>query len=176
MTRLPMAVTVQHGTWISLLASSAADGDYNGNGTLDAGDLDLHASEGIANQDLKYDANGDGTVDVEDRVVWTNDLKNTWMGDSDLNGVFDSSDFVLVFGEGRYETGESATWGQGDWDGDQKFDSGDFVAAFANGGYEMGEMPGGPNPVTAVVPEPSSMVLALISLLGLAGVARRRNG
>ena len=93
-------------------------GDYNGNGLLDAGDLDLHASVGIANQDLAYDANSDGVVDVADRVVWTNDLKNTWMGDSDLNGVFDSSDFVLVFGEGKYETGDAATWGQGDWDGD----------------------------------------------------------
>ena len=151
-------------------------GDYNGNGLLDAGDLDLHASVGIANQDLAYDANNDGVVDVADRVVWTNDLKNTWMGDSDLNGVFDTADFVLVFGEGKYETGDAATWGQGDWDGNQVFDSGDFVAAFGNGGYEMGERAGGPNPVTAVVPEPSSMVLALISLLGLAGVARRRNG
>ena len=130
-------------------------GDYNGNGMLDAGDLDLQ-SQGIKDQNLKYDANGDGVVDVADRVVWTNDLKNTWMGDSDLNGVFDSSDFVIVFGEGKYETGEPATWGQGDWNGDMLFDSGDFVTAFGSGGYEMGEQPGGPNPVTAAVPEPSS--------------------
>ena len=147
-------------------------GDYNNNGQLDAGDLDLHASEGIANQDLAYDANNDGVVDVEDRVVWTNDLKNTWMGDADLNGVFDSSDFVIVFGEGKYETGGAATWGQGDWNGDQVFDSGDFVAAFGNGGYEMGEMPGGPNPAAAVVPEPSSLVLILLG--GLMILANRR--
>ena len=151
-------------------------GDYNGNGLLDAGDLDLHASVGIANQDLAYDANGDGLVNVDDRVVWTNELKNTWMGDSDLNGVFDTADFVLVFGEGKYETGGAATWGQGDWDGNMLFDSGDFVAAFGNGGYEMGERAGGPNPVTAAVPEPSSLVLALLSLVGLVGFGRRRNG
>ena len=55
------------------------------------------------------------------------------------------------------------------------FDSGDFVAAFGNGGYEMGERAGGPNPVTAAVPEPSSLVLALLSLVGLVGFGRRRS-
>ena len=158
-----------------LVFGAALAGDYNGNGQLDAGDLDLHASIGIANQDLAYDANGDGIVDVADRVVWTNDLKNTWMGDADLNGVFDSSDFVIVFGAGKFETQAAATWEEGDWNGDMLFDSSDFVAAFSNGGYEMGPRPGGPNPVAEAVPEPSSLVLALFSIMGLIGYARRRN-
>ncbi len=35
-------------------------GDYNGNGLLDAEDLDLNASVGIASQDLSDDLNEDG--------------------------------------------------------------------------------------------------------------------
>ena len=60
------------------------------------------------------------------------------MGDSNLDGEFNSSDFVFVFTAGKYETGEAATWGEGDWDGNQLFESTDFVAAFSAGGYEVG--------------------------------------
>ena len=150
-------------------------GDYNGNDLLDTGDLDLQAAEGIAGGDLKYDLNEDGVVNAADRRLWTNDLKNTWMGDSDLSGQFDSSDLVTVFAAAKYETAQAATWGQGDWNGDGKFDSGDLVEAFSNAGYEAGERPGGPN-AAAVVPEPSSLVLTLLSIFGLVGFARRRNG
>ena len=149
-------------------------GDYNGNGLLDAEDLDLNAAVGIPSQDLAYDLNNDGLVNTADRKIWVNDLKNTWMGDADLNGVFDSGDLVTVFAAAKYETGQAASWGQGDWNGDQKFDSGDLVEAFSNAGYNAGQRPGGPNPATAAVPEPSSLVLAMLSLFGLVGFARRR--
>ncbi len=142
-------------------------GDYNSNGLLDDGDLDLQASVGIVNQDLTYDANKDGVVDTADRVVWVNDFKNTWMGDANLDGLFNSSDLVTVFSFAKYETGEAATWEQGDWDGDQAFDSGDLVAAFGNAGYNAGQRPGGPNPAAAAIPEPSSLVLLLIGLIAL---------
>ena len=145
--------------------SATKVGDYNENGLLDTGDLDLQASEGIAGGDLSYDLNSDGVVNEADRVVWVNDLKNTWMGDADLNGEFDSGDLVAVFAEAKYETGEAANWAQGDWNGDQIFGSGDLVAAFSNAGYDTGPRPGGPNPATAMVPEPSSIVLLLIGSL-----------
>ncbi|MDG2383655.1 MAG: PEP-CTERM sorting domain-containing protein [Pirellulaceae bacterium] len=139
-------------------------GDYNGNGALDAGDLDLQAAA-INSQDLAFDENADGVVDTNDRVLWVNELKNTWMGDADLNGRFDSGDFVVVFTAAKYEQDADATWNQGDWDGDGRFNSGDFVAAFNNGGYDAGLRPGGPNPAAAAVPEPSSLVLLATGLL-----------
>ena len=148
-------------------------GDYNANGQLDANDLDLQA-EAIQSQDLAFDENDDGVVDVSDRQVWLNDYKNTWMGDADLNGVFDSSDFVSVFTAGKYETGDMAGWAEGDWDGNQKFDSSDFVGAFADGGYEMGTKPGGPQTAVAAVPEPSSFGLFLFGCLIIATVTRMK--
>ncbi|MDG2385712.1 MAG: PEP-CTERM sorting domain-containing protein [Pirellulaceae bacterium] len=148
-----------------LIFGAALTGDYNGNGLLDADDLDLQASVGIANNDLSYDLNDDGVVNSTDRRVWVNDLKNTWMGDANLNGAFDSSDLVAVFATAKYETTQAATWGQGDWDGNGVFDSGDLVEAFSNAGYNVGEKPGGPNPATAAVPEPSSILLLLIGSL-----------
>ena len=113
-------------------------------------------------------------MNIADRILWVNELKNTWMGDADLNGVFNSSDFVVVFSSAKYETGQPAVWTQGDWDGDGVFNSSDFVAAFSNAGYETGPRPGGPNPVALAVPEPSSVVMVLISLVGLMGSIRRR--
>ena len=60
-------------------------------------------------------------------------------------------------------------WDEGDWNGDQLFSSNDFVAAFADGGYEAGQRPG----AVSVVPEPGGVLLALVGLLGLAGLTRR---
>ena len=125
--------------------------------------------------DLAYDLNDDDLVNFADRQVWVNDLKNTWIGDANLNGEFNSGDMVQVFSRGKYEKPETAGWEDGDWNGDTVFGSSDMVAAFVGGGYEKG-LKHGPNPAVSAVPEPSSLVLALIGAMGLVGVVRRRNG
>jgi hypothetical protein len=58
-------------------------------------------------------------------------------GDANRDGVFDSSDLVLIFAAGKYEDNEpkNARWDDGDWDGDQEFTSADLVYAFQTGGY-----------------------------------------
>ena len=119
--------------------------------------------------DPTFDLNDDGLVDFADRSVWVHDLKNTYIGDSDLNGVFDSDDFVTVFIAGKYEIDEVAGWAEGDWDGDLRFTSLDFVAAFIDGGYERG-----PRAAVAAVPEPSSLVLLLLSVVGLCRVRAQK--
>ena len=83
------------------------------------------------------------------------------MGDSDLNGLFNSADFVLAFQAGKYEVVRAnATWVQGDWDGDKFFTSADFVAAFADGGYEAGPRPA----AISAVPEPHALTLLCIGV------------
>lgn len=99
------------------------------------------------------------------------ELANTYFGDSNFDGQFDSSDFVFVFIAGEYEDGVAAnsTWTTGDWDGNAEFDSGDFVIAFQAAGFEQGPRAATP----AVVPEPSGIALMMLGL-GLMLMKRRR--
>lgn len=156
----------------TVVSSAVVEGDFDGNGVLDANDLDLLAVQQAAfSPDEAYDLTGEGNVDADDRTVWLHDLKGTWYGDADLNGEFDSSDFVTVFTAGKYESGEAAGWAEGDWDGDGIFGSSDFVTAFADGGYENG-----PRAASQAVPEPATGVLWLIGFAAVAGQRRfRRN-
>ena len=143
-------------------------GDYNGNGILDAGDIDsLSLAVQDNSNDLRFDANSDGTVDMNDHQFWISDIAVTWVGDSDLNGEFNSGDLVAVFQQGLFETDVPAFWADGDWNGDLRFNSGDFVAAFQDGGFEKGPRAG-----AAGVPEPSSWFLLMLGLVAL--LHRRR--
>ena len=145
-------------------------GDFNGNGMRDAEDIDL-LSVAITNNDTdgKFDLNGDGSVNAADRTEWVEVLTNTYFGDSNFDGQFNSSDFVTVFGAAKYESGEAANWSEGDWNGDGLFNSSDFVTAFSGGGYEGGERDGG----LQTVPEPSSLVALLLGAGMLLGRYRR---
>ncbi len=91
---------------------------------------------GMQNNDLTYDYTNDGVVDPNDLKYFVKEIVGTSIGDSNMDGVFDSADLVLVFEAALYETGLPATWEQGDWNGDGMFDSADLVFAFEDGGYE----------------------------------------
>ncbi len=148
-------------------------GDFNGNGILDAEDIDLLTIEvSLGMNPSGYDLNDDGLVNDEDRTVWVDELKGTYFGDADLDGEFSSTDFVVVFQAGQYEDDEVAnsTWATGDWDGDFEFTSADFVKAFQAGGYELGPR----TAVLAAVPEPASIGLCGLAAVGLMLGLRRR--
>lgn len=139
--------------------SGGTPGDFDGNGEFDAADIDA-LTAAIASGDASFDLNGDAVVDAGDRTVWITEIKNTWFGDANLDGEFNSSDFVNVFTSGKFEAGINASWAEGDWDGDGKFTTGDFVAAFTDGGFEVG-----PRGATQAVPEPSSLVVVTLAFL-----------
>ncbi len=147
-------------------------GDFDGDGQLTATDIDtLSTAVRTGLTESKYDLNSDGAVNDSDREVWVNDLRHTYFGDANLDGEFNSSDFVDVFVQGEYEdtVAGNSGWASGDWNGDANFDSGDFVAAFVAGGYELGPRGG----AVAAVPEPTGFVLLTGGvLLGL--LSRRR--
>lgn len=142
--------------FVAVIPRSVA-GDFNGNGQLDALDLDL-MSEAMNLYDGRFDLNQDSKVDISDRRLWVATLKKTFMGDANLDGQFESGDLVAVFAAGKYETGAQASWTEGDWNGDRLFESGDLIEAFQEGGYEQGA-----RAATAAVPEPSGWMGMLLA-------------
>ena len=151
-------------TWMPTLS-----GDFNSNENLDAADIDLLTAEIFSGLNrTAFDLNNDRAVDLFDQSVWIHNIKNTWFGDANLDGEFNSSDFVQVFQAGKYETEQMASWSEGDWNADQRFDSSDFVAAFQNGGYEMG-----PREVIASVPEPSSCLMLILGGVAFGPIRQR---
>ena len=136
-------------------------GDFNDNGVRDPADFDLLAI-GVADGDATFDLDGDGKTDAEDLRVWVEDLSNTYIGDSNWDGEFDSADFVAVFTSGKYRTGTPAGWAEGDWNGDNLFNASDFVIAFTGASYEQGPRPGG----LMAVPEPANSLLVLVGVFG----------
>ena len=142
-------------------------GDLNGDGKLGAEDIDLLNVEiRRLTNDPRMDLNGDGMVDPLDRDYWISDSEGayTYYGDSNLDGEFNSGDFVDVFQAGRYETRTTAGWSQGDWNGDAVFDSSDFITAFQDGGYESG-----PRTPLLPVPEPGGLATVLSVLVWVTG-------
>ncbi|MCA9201322.1 MAG: hypothetical protein KDA87_27465, partial [Planctomycetales bacterium] len=142
-------------------------GDYDLDNQFTDSDID-ELTDGIARgtRRANYDVNHDGVVDLEDRTAWVKEVANTYFGDANLDGEFNSTDLVNVFAAGQYEDeiALNSTWATGDWNGDGEFDSSDLVKAFQDGGYEIG-----PQLAVPVVPEPSGglwlMLLALIVVM-----------
>lgn len=146
--------------------------DFNGDGAVDVADLNLLLTEvGSGENNAAFDVNGDGNVNVNDIVDYVENpaTLNTYIGDANLDGEFNSSDFVVLFSAGEYEDGvaNNSTWSTGDFNGDGEFDSGDFVVAFSGGGYELGPRQ------AAAVPEPSGLALLFFGFFA-AILARRR--
>ena len=59
------------------------------------------------------------------------------LGDSNGDGIFDSSDLIAVFRAGEYEDDieNNSTFEEGDWNGDGDFDSSDLIAALQASEY-----------------------------------------
>lgn len=169
-------------------------GDFNADGVVDDTDrgiitanmdgVDTSYSLGDLNQDgvtnmsdlTAWDQLGgdpkdriDSITDPTERLDYVHDVLGTWMGDSNCDGEFNSSDLVTVFTAGQYEDGVAgnSTWATGDWNGDGEFDSSDFVTAFTDGGYENGPRP-------AAVPETSGPAPLLFAIFVLNWIRRKR--
>lgn len=138
-------------------------GDLNADGNVNAQDIDALSTRIRSNGDYNFvfDMNGDHDVNEADRTFWVAELHNTYIGDSNLDGEFDSTDLVTVFQSGKYEQDLNAGWSEGDWSGDDRFDSRDFVIAFRDGGYEKGRREG------KAVPEPGSSMGSLFLVFAL---------
>jgi hypothetical protein len=151
-----------------LSVGGGGTGDFNANGALDGADIDdLTGQVAGGAHPPAYDLNGDALVDGGDIGVWVTDLYNSWIGDANLDGEFNSGDLVDVLASGTYEMDVDSVWTTGDFNGDGRTNSSDLVAALAGGGYEQGPRGG-----VQAVPEPSGLILLAVGAL-LLGAARR---
>ncbi len=141
---LPSIATVQaraflEDTWSPILAADfRVRADFDGDGLIGAADIDRLCSQiGSKEYRAEFDLNGDQAVDQADHDAMIRDVLGTVIGDSNLDGVFDSSDLVWVFQRGRYDRSdaEEAGWADGDWNCNGNFSSDDLVVAFAAGSY-----------------------------------------
>ena len=147
-------------------------GDHNRNGQLDCGDLDMMTREiSQGTNDILFDMNRDGMVNFGDLEISVRQKHNTFFGDANCDGEFNSSDLVQVFVTGLYEQGPSddAVYSTGDWNGDGEFNSSDLVVACIDGGYETG-----PRAAVAAVPEPTGLISFVLGLAGFGLMRRRR--
>ena len=108
-------------------------GDLNRNGTLDAEDITVFCRGYRSQSDSPhFDLDGDGRLDDSDRDRLIRDIFQSDYGDSNLDGIYNSSDLVLVFRAGQYEDNVAlnSTWQTGDWDCDGDFGTSDLVFSF----------------------------------------------
>jgi hypothetical protein len=150
-------------------------GDFNGDRTLDAADIDaLTQAVQTGSPDVRFDVNRDRLTDLQDRQYWVNSLKRSTFGDANLDRRFDSRDLVQVFQAGEYDDSlaGNSSWATGDWSGDWEFNSADLVLAFQAGRYaqDVGE-----RTRAVAVPEPCGWTgLATAILLGRTGRWRKK--
>ncbi|MCA9201039.1 MAG: DNRLRE domain-containing protein, partial [Planctomycetales bacterium] len=119
-------------------------GDFNGDGAVDVTDVDLFCNAYRGDQNpAPFDLTGDNGLSEEDRDVLIFDILGTTYGDSNLDGIFNSSDLVQVFQVGEYEDNAEAnsTWADGDWNCDGEFNTQDLVVAFQAGGFSANSLP-----------------------------------
>lgn len=149
----------------------AQTGDFDLDGLISTMDVELLRVSIVAeDHDTLFDLNDDQMINLQDLNSWVKDIKNTWFGDANLDGEFNTSDLIDVFQAGKFEASSTATWSEGDWNADGRFGTGDLIIAFQDGGFEMG-----PVHQVSFVPEPNPLILLLIGSFFVL-VRRRRLG
>ena len=136
---LAMAMAMTLTTAVVAGGYGGIPGDFNGDGVLDLGDMDLLSAVVVAGSNhLEFDVNGDGVVNFRDVEMWLHHIYGTWFGDANLDKQFDQRDLISLFASGLYTTGLPATWATGDWYVDGVCDEADLIQALLEGSYLMG--------------------------------------
>ena len=108
------------------------DGDFNDDGLYDLRDIDdLMAEIASGGHHPAFDLTGDALVDLADRDAWLLEAGQVnlgpgrayLLGDANLDGVVDGSDFSVWNGN-KFTT--VAAWSRGDFNGDGVVDGSDF--------------------------------------------------
>jgi fibronectin-binding autotransporter adhesin len=99
-------------------------------------------------------------------------------GDTNLDGVVDLLDLLGILGSGSYETAVASDWNRGDFNYDGVTDLLDLLGILGSGTYDQGSYFADPpvaatSLVPAVVPEPSTWLVAACGLAGLIAARRK---
>ncbi len=150
--------------------------DFDGDANCNLVDLNLMLAEGpiaagvavTPGQNEQFDLDGNGVINLVDQGIWladaatTNGLGSPYkLGDANLDGVVDVSDFNL-WTSGKFTS--TLDWGLGDFNGDGVADVSDFNLWNGNRFTTS-------NLVNSAVPEPSGL-FGLGSLVGLCLIKR----
>ena len=173
---------VDNGNLTALTAKLSTGLDINGSygggpgitSSAFANDPNFNTVLGIAaNADLGYTSFSGQTVDNNDVLI-----KYTYFGDTDLNGVVDTATDFDLYITGLTSGGSLGGWFYGDFDYNGIVDSSADFDLFITGLTSQGAplLTAGSNGSNLVqaVPEPSTLVLGGLALLGFAGVGIRR--
>lgn len=126
-------------SWIAALPSpnsvQTRSADLNEDGEINAADIDRLCAA-INGGESAFDLNQDGELNSLDRDRLLA-MMGVPIGDSNLDGIFNSSDLVDILIAGEYEDAidGNSGWSEGDWNCDGDFNTQDFVAALELGTY-----------------------------------------
>jgi hypothetical protein len=111
--------------------------DFNADGRLTERDIDLLCAA-MDGPDLRFDLDDDSDIDLDDLDMLVVSAMRSRIGDSNLNGRFDTGDLVLIFQRGEFEDSVvgNSTWADGDWNCDGDFTTADLVFALQRGGLD----------------------------------------
>ncbi len=141
-------------------------GDFGYDGVLDVADLDRLTVEILAGtSDPQFDVNRDGSIDGEDRLFWISDLKETFFGDTDLDGQVSAVDLNSL--ALNWLASDATSWAQGDFNGDGNVNASDLNDLGLN--WQSGTIQ-----AASAIPEPSSAVVLLLGSALLLRSHRRR--
>ena len=151
-------------------------GDASQDGSLSAVDIDVLCSAININQhseefdSLVFDVNGDGELDLADQRHLTG-LLGTFLGDTNLDGSVDFSDFLNL----AWTFGSDGGWTDGDTDCDGTVGFMDFLTIANNFGEHSASLAiQVPEPAHTLFPLPLALLLAQILQMG-AKRSRRRS-
>lgn len=159
--------SVSAATYFDLFVfGTESPGDFDGDQVLSGRDIAMLRRTLGAGYSESIDLNADQILSAADVTYWVHEYAGTWVGDANLDGLFNSTDLIEVFSA---SSAGYVGWAEGDWNSDGRFDSSDLVAAFVDGGYDQGRR------IVLPVPEPRSIKLVvLLGLVTLRSTCKRR--
>ena len=152
---------------ILLQNSSARACDFNEDGRCDIGDLDLLLYTGLGSEDMKFDLDGSGVVDILDRDAYLSQELQTVAGDFDLDGRVVAADLNIL--GGNWQATDLVSYAQGDANGDGVANATDLNAVGSN--WQSGAAAA---VSSTTVPEPAGGLGMISGLLSLIALGRRR--